>query len=526
MQTLIEYIRLLSLTNAACGAFLIALAVLWIRVHLQERKEKDSAEEREKQNLLILLQDICPVWIKRKDGQLIRLDKKNGEGTPQVKIESLAPNWREPEAVKPEEELKKVDLQNERAARFYKKFAKAKKEYRNVIAHLLILLDKEGGCSSVVSRQAMQDPETSWDSSTYQKLGMITLLDHTLNVAELVITQLKEEESGHMVNDAVVAALGHDIGKLPSKQVKLYALGDHPLTSAEVVAAIPGFDKLSKKDIILKLIKTHHKDSDEFLAKTLKHADQRARQAEIGQVDARIAAQERTAEAPAQPAEKQNKAEVEKEVTPVILPQLVAILPGNLSSAKQTSEAAWKTQHDIYGIDIPDSKEKRWGSHQKSKEQIPELNISPWFDADQCLKEIKQRINVINGNIFQVFSLSTGVVYVQSGLIRDILMEQAKKAEVMDITMRDKNNNAEMRPVLLSAVNILRGRNAIETSLIGEQYFGGHFAVHYRDGQKQKGYYTPFTAEVFLSPGESIGELEQKKKGRLMDITSVDVWKD
>ena len=512
MQTLIEYIRALSLINTVCGAVLIVLAVLWIRVYWQEWKKKNSAEEREKANLLVLLQDICPVWVKDQDGKLVRIGK-NGEGTPQVMVENLAPIWREPEVVEPEEEkLGKVDLQNKRAARFYKSLSRTNKKHLDVIARLLMLLDKEGGCSSVVSQQATQDPETSWDSNTYQKLGTITLLDHTLNVAEFVIAKLGEEQSNYMVPDAVVAALGHDIGKLPSKQAKLYAQGDHPLTSAEVIADIPGFNKLPKKDIILKLIKTHHKDSDEFLAKILKQADQKARQAEIEQANARIAAVQKAAAAPAQPIEKQDEAETVKQETPVYPP-----------SNKQTSaKAAWNTQHDIYGID--DTKEKKWGAHQP-KEQIPQLDISHWFDADLCLQEIKRHINVINGKIFQAFSVPTGTVYVQTGLIRDILMAQAQKAEVMEIAMRDKEESAEMRPVLLAAVNIFRRRNAIETNQVGEKYFGGSFAVHYRDGQKQKGYYTPFTAEAFLLPGESIGELEKRKKGRLMDITSVDIWK-
>jgi hypothetical protein len=511
MHQVIEYVRSINLAGSLCLAALAMLAVLWIRVHWQERKESHAVGklEREKDNLIVLLQDICPVWIKRSDGTLVRSNQRDGqEGTVQVRLENMAPIWREPETVKPEEEkIGKVVFQNERAARFYKEFSKSKKEYRDVIARLLILLDKEGGCSSVVSQQAMQDPETGWDSTTYQKLGKISLLDHTLNVVELVVARLKEEKSGHMVNDAVVVALGHDIGKIPSKLPLIYSFGDHPLTSAEVVSNIPEFNRLSasKRDIILKLIKTHHKDNDEFLAKILRQSDQKARQAEIVQVNAQIAAERETPEAVGQPIGKQNKAETV-----------------NHMSAQEVSEAAWKTQRDIYNIEA-DPKEKKNGSQGKSKKQIPELDISPWFDAGLCLQEIKRHINVIEGNKFQAFSLSTGIVYVQTGLIRENLLEQARKTEVMEIIMRDKDNNNEMQPVLLAAVNIFRSRKAIETSQVGEQFFGGFFNVHYKDGQKNRGFYTPFTAGVFLSPGESLGELEKRKKGRLLEIASVDI---
>ena len=118
---------------------------------------------------------------------------------------------------------------------------------------------------------------------------------------------------------------------------------------------------------------------------------------------------------------------------------------------------------------------------------------------------------------------STGIVYVQTGLIRQNLLEQARKAEVMEIIMRDKDNSNEMQPVLLAAVNIFRSRKAIETSQVGEQFFGGYFNIHYKDGQKNRGFYTPFTSEAFLSPGESLGELEKRKKGRLLEIASVDI---
>jgi HD domain len=528
MHKVIEYVRSIDFAGSLCMAALAMLAVLWIRVHWQERKEKHSAKEceREKENLIVLLQDICPIWIRRQDGTLIKLDQRDGEeGAIQVKLENIAPVWREPETLTPEEEKHgKVVLQNERAARFYTEFSKSKKEYRDVIARLLILLDKEGGCSSVVSQQAMQDPETGWDSSTYQKLGKITLLDHTLNVAELMVVRLKEEKSGHMVNDAVVVALGHDIGKLPSKLPLIYSFGDHPLTSADVVANIPEFNKLStsKKDIILKLIKTHHKDSDEFLAKILRQSDQKARQAEIVQVNAQIAAKREATEAVGQPFVKQDQAEMEELETSIISPRSVTVLPENQIPAKIVSEAAWKTQRDIYNIEA-DSKEKKKESQRKPKKQIPDLDISYWFDADLCLQEIKQYINMMDGNKFQAFSMSTGIIYVQTGLIRENLLEQAKKAEVMEIIMRDKGNSNEMQPVLLAAVNIFRSKNVIEISQVGEQFFGGYFSVHYKDGQKNRGFYTPFTAGAFLSPGESLGQLEQRKKGRLAEIMSVEI---
>ena len=504
MLTLIENIRAVSPTNTVFVVVLIGLAVILIRVYWQEWRENHSAAAREKERLIVLLQDICPVWIKGKDGILVRLEKKV-KGRPQVQVENLAPLWREPKVVEPEEEkLGKVKLRNKRAARFYKSLSKINKKHLDVIARLLVLLDKEEGCSSIVSQQATQDVETSWDADITRKLGTITLLDHTLNVAEIVIAKLNEEEANYMVPDAVVATLGHDIGKLPSEQAKLYAQGDHSLTSAEVIAGIPGFSKLPKKDVILKLIKTHHhEDCDDFLGRILRKADQKARKDEIQQVDSRIDTVQEAVEAQpvSDPIEEDADQWDEEEVADI----------------QASNQATSESQNDTDG----DSKGKKWGP--QPKEQLPELDICKWFDADLCLQEIKRHINVLNENKFQAFSMPNGIVFVKSELLGEIALEQANKAKVLDITMRDKTKKSEMQPIFIAMVNIFRGLSAIETSLVSEGFYAGRFAVLSRDGGKQKGYYTPFTAKAFLSLGESIDELEQRKKGRLMDFTSVDI---
>ena len=71
------------------------------------------------------------------------------------------------------------------------------------------MLEKEGGCSSVVN--AADDVEASWDFNTYTLLGKTSLLDHTLNVARETIKRLNEDDANHVIPDAMIAALGHDL---------------------------------------------------------------------------------------------------------------------------------------------------------------------------------------------------------------------------------------------------------------------------------------------------------------------------
>ena len=126
-----------------------------------------------------------------------------------------------------------------------------------------------------------QDVEASWDSNTFNLLGQTTLLDHTLHVALETIEQLTRDNASHVIPDSLVAALGHDLGKLPSIKGHLYSLGEHPLAAGSVLAEIPQFKKLSKKDEISRVIKLHHKKPEGLLGKTLKKADQQARQKEL-----------------------------------------------------------------------------------------------------------------------------------------------------------------------------------------------------------------------------------------------------
>ena len=80
----------------------------------------------------------------------------------------------------------------------------------------------------------------------------------------------------------MVAALGHDLGKLKSARGSLYALGEHPLAAGAIISGIPGFKELSRKEDILRAIKMHHKMPEGLLGKALKKADQQELERWVG----------------------------------------------------------------------------------------------------------------------------------------------------------------------------------------------------------------------------------------------------
>ncbi len=426
----------------------------------------------------ISLKDLSEVW------------EKKGERT--IHISKLSPLWRDEKVLVREDEF--PELQNLRAADFMEKIRQWPwfnnfPQQKMICGQILKLLDHEGHCPSVVDIQG--DVEGSWDENTYQLLAGTTLLDHSLNVAEQVVKLLSEGESWHVIPDTMVAALSHDLGKLESMRGYLYSLGEHPLAAGRPLAGIPGFKELRRKDEILQAIKLHHKKPQGLLGKTLKKADQKARQIELEDAALKI---DTTA------------------VNPVenINPVPVKDKPGTKSTA------AWKAQEDIYN-------ETGGAGREKEKTKTPQLmDISGWFDAAGFLEELKPYINKMFGRRFMAFSMSDGHVYFQAKVLEEVarkLAEQAGNMEIATMGQRDES----MRSVLLSIVTHLRAdHEVIARGLIKDNFFGGYFNVTRKIGKPIKGYYTPFHAEAF----GSIAKMEHNKPKMLRDIVKVSPYLD
>lgn len=404
-----------------------------------------------------------------------------------IHISELSQLWREDQVVE-SKVLSAEPLRHPRALElankmdqwaFFEKFPNQK----TVCLQILRLLDQEGECSSVVNVQG--DVEGTWDENTYRLLGQTTLLDHSINVAEQVVDLLAAQNAWHVIPDALIAALGHDLGKLESLRGFLYSLGEHPLASGRPLAGMAGFQELPKKEEILQAIKLHHKRPNGLLGKTLKRADQLARQKEL-----------ETAAVSHDGKHNDDGAAAEKNRVPV---------------AVDETAAAMRATAAIYGNEEADPPEPQ-------KMEVPELvDISSWFDAAGFIDELKPYINKMFGRRFMAFSMPDGHVYFQVKVLEEVARKQAEKAGCMEIAtmaLRDEG----MRGVLLAIVHRLRmEHDIIARGLIKDNYFGGYFMVDRKIGKPIKGYYTPFHAEAF----GSIAEMERAKPDMLSDIIRV-----
>ncbi len=453
------------------GGFLLLALVLIVTilaVLVLGRKKEPVVQE------VIHLRDLSQLWTQ--------------EGAGEIHISELSPLWRDEQTLSDDNQT--INLRNPRATAFMKKniehvWFKKFPQQKAVCTELLILLDQHGQCPSVVDVHG--DVEGGWDENTYQILAKTSLLDHSLNVAEEVVSLLSESKAWHVIPDTMIAALAHDLGKLESMRGYLYSLGEHPLAAGRPLGGIPAFETLPKKEEILQAIKLHHKMPRGLLGKTLKKADQKARQKELDRV-----------------ARQHDSEDAQANVSPS---------PGT-SNQNTKKDAAWQAQADIYNED---------DSTLKKPTAAPQLvDISGWFDGSRFLDELNPYINKMFGRRFLAFSMSDGHVYFQAKVLEEVARRMAEQAGCMDIaTMAHRDES--MRSVLFTIVHQLRTEHdVIDRGLIKDTFFGGYFTVTRKIGKTIKGYYTPFHAEPF----GSIAEMEQTKPQMLRDIVKVSPYLD
>jgi hypothetical protein len=120
--------------------------------------------------------------------------------------------------------------------------------------------------------------EASLETGVYNRLARVTLREHALDTAGEMLRLL---DPGPMTPMAIIAALGHDLGKIPAYRQQLYSLGDHPVISITILDKIPGFSEMPNKGDIITAIRDHHRKPIDFFSIKLKEADQEARKKEL-----------------------------------------------------------------------------------------------------------------------------------------------------------------------------------------------------------------------------------------------------
>ncbi len=152
------------------------------------------------------------------------------------------------------------------------------------VNQMVQLLDREGGCPSVVNQHDARDTEKNELPTLWNILLQVPLRDHSFRATKIALSLLDGvyREPENYIPKTIVATLGHDLGKIPSMRGETYSKHDHPIVSEKVVADIfkEKTDIFWLKDA-LKAIREHHNRTDDQFIQLLRDADGNAREMEV-----------------------------------------------------------------------------------------------------------------------------------------------------------------------------------------------------------------------------------------------------
>ena len=347
-------------------------------------------------------------------------------------------------------------------------------QVRQVAEGILETLDREGDCPSVVNSHG--EIEASLETGVYNRLARVTLREHALDTAKAM---LRLVDPGPMTPMAIIAALGHDLGKIPAYRQQLYSLGDHPVISVTILDKIPGFSEMPNKGDVITAIRDHHRKPIDFFSIKLKEADQEARKKEL--------ARNFSLGDPGTGRESLPREEVE---------------PRRVTSTRET---------------IPRDDENK--TEDRKRRRKPREVELPWYDGKAILQEIAGRVNKVDEGRWEAFSMANGYVYVQVGLLWSVTKKVARINGDPSVLIADSDEELRTN-ILYSIVERLKTEeNAIARGLIRDGYFSAPFVVTMRDGTvHSKASYVPFNLEAL---GMLPSELESQKYGKVREIVDV-----
>ena len=379
-----------------------------------------------------------------------------------VKLEELATLWREdigrvgmsnddPAPVAPIRRFQRQVLQN-----FYMENV-ANKPYfhevtKGIVEHILNLFDKEPGDPlSVVNIKG--DAESTMNSNAFEILRHVTLVDHSIHVANEII---KAAPPGPMLQKLIIVALAHDLGKLPSLRWATYSTGDHALLSVTAMENIPGMSTLSYSDELMRAVRDHHRTPKEQLTKKLKDADHKARSMEMSEYMKQASIKTLASEVDESLDVDVDRQDVEPDLRhqPASPTRRIMIPSETAATETETKDDTLKTTQSFMAnairgtfdqtrvrpvIDMTEAEdaaeEYNDSNPVENKDEIlpiEEIDLY-WFDPDEILESIKDHINLMHGKKFNTFSMKNGYVYIQVQTLWEVIKISAKTHGAVDV---------------------------------------------------------------------------------------------
>lgn len=424
----------------------------------------------------------------------------------QIRFSEIARYWRD---VKVEEKQARViEFANKDIERFFETKIKGKPFFTgytlDAVLDILELLDAEGNAPSVVNLNP-DEPEKMLDGTTYDGLRRIPLYLHSIHVAEEAIDR---SGGGAATPKAVIAALSHDLGKLPSHYGHFYQSATHGLGGVAVVESLQSVKRLKYFEEITNAVRNHHSQSDAHLDALVRESDQAARRKEIGDIGKLLVEpqQDEGACPPQTPPEIEAKAAAEE-------------------NAAATQPDAPAVREEKKTDDVPEAKVQQAVNlvGKDDKQRVPRkvVDISGWFDADATMNALFGIINTAlpPERFWSALSLD-GYVYFKPKPFWDTIGRAAGwPAELRAASTSEQNRD----DIIYSVVMELAKRpNTIASEFLGDGFFGTVFLHHTakEGGKTSQLYLIPFKGEAF---GDGLAEAERRKNAMALNTKSLEM---
>jgi hypothetical protein len=369
-----------------------------------------------------------------------------------------------------------------------------KEEKREIIEGILAILDGEGDCPSVVQKNN-SEAEKKYEKNVFDRLATIPLWRHSLDVATHLAGAMTQ---AMLIPDALIAGLGHDLGKIPAHQESLYRTGDHPIVSIIVLNNIPGYESMSNRDEVSLSIRQHHLlNAESALGRALKEADHQVRLMEISRLTPELSAPERKPEESAPPSPKstskkrrQPELKAKDKQPSAENPTTVPLLPNKKAEEK-------KDGRDCGDLDIGP----------------PDLNL------DRLLEGLKGKINKLGKNRWSVISVPEGWVLAQPDALWGEAKRLAGNAPAFLAADADEQKKRQMLHMIVQ--RLTDEKQAIATELLGEGYYTTQCLVATDSGRSMKVPLIPFRAEAFGAVPSALELLKFKDLNRMIKKVKV-----
>jgi hypothetical protein len=417
-----------------------------------------------------------------------------------IKLRDIAHIWREIETGKPEESRPRPVFSHREIDDFYAKHVDnpvVKGNRRIVIEKLLEMLDTGGDCPSIVGRGRYEndrEPERGYAIERYDCFARIPLWQHSITVAEKYISKFQYKV---MVPNALVIALGHDIGIIEAEYAKYYTKLTHPEISLLVLKSITEFTSLENFEEISSIIMSHHSITNLKLAKILKASDQEARNIEFNGPETARAFEN------AGEIQKKGKGDIAQEKEETVLPD-----SGEVESFAEKVDP--RKMHD--------GGEPTNQSKNAPKEIVP---LPHWLDFGAILSHVGKEINILEKTAdlslnWSAYSVRGGYVWVKEELLWEAVMKTSGENAGLFAAEEDK---ALKWDILYTVVMELGRRGMAAREMIREGYYQAPVTVLAGKRTPSPAFMTPFLPGAFdISPDEL-----EKRKGSLLASTVRDI---